>query len=199
MKIKVCGLKREVQIDDVSTLVDYIGFIFYDKSPRYTTVAKSSKGHAKRVGVFVNASMEHVISKIESEKLDVAQLHGNESSDYCNQLLQYCEVIKAFGLHDEFDFERLIPYQGNVSYYLFDTKTVNHGGSGKTFNWEVLQRYTGEKPFFLSGGITPETAELIKKLNHPMLFGLDINSGFENSPANKNIDLIKTFIHDINS
>ena len=199
MKIKVCGLKNDQQVNDLSKIVDYIGFIFYEKSPRYTPVAKKSTGQAKRVGVFVNASSELVISTIDSEQLDVVQLHGNESPEYCNQIQRYCEVIKAFGINDEFDSEVLTPYEKSASQYLFDTKTVNHGGSGRTFNWEVLQRYTGEKPFFLSGGITPETAELIKKLNHPMLIGLDINSGFEISPANKNIDLIKTFIHDINS
>ncbi|NEW78556.1 MAG: phosphoribosylanthranilate isomerase, partial [Gelidibacter sp.] len=153
----------------------------------------------KKVGVFVNETIDEVLKKVVDYQLDCVQLHGNESIEYC-QILRHSElvsesfeIIKAFSVDDEFDFSKINKYQRDCDYFLFDTKGKNHGGNGIKFNWELLQKYSGKTPFLLSGGITKNEVEEIKKLKHPAFFGIDINSGFELEPGLKNIKEIKEF------
>jgi phosphoribosylanthranilate isomerase len=108
------------------------------------------------------------------------QLHGKENPKTCRILKkQGLKVIKAFNLNEDFDFSVLEAYERSADYFLFDTKSSLPGGSGKKFNWEILDKYTSKKPFFLSGGIRPEDVERIRQLKHPGLYGIDLNSGFE--------------------
>lgn len=185
---------------------DYLGFIFYEKSPRLISdvsaeLIKYIPSEIKTVGVFVNEGLEKVKYKVNTLKLKAVQLHGSESIEYCEALkssFPALEVIKAFGIDEDFDFSSLEAYLHVVDYFLFDTKTKTHGGSGKTFDWFVLGRYTYTKPYFLSGGIDLEHAPTIKEINDERLYALDINSRFEIEPGLKDAEKIKEFIKEMN-
>jgi len=185
---------------------DYMGFIFYEKTPRVISevsaeLIKYIPSEIKTVGVFVNEDLEKVKERVHLLKLKAVQLHGGESPEYCAELkstFPVLEVIKAFGIDEDFGFSALEPYLDAVDYFLFDTKTKIHGGSGKTFNWSVLDRYTHTKPYFLSGGIDLEHAAAIKNINDERLYALDINSRFETEPGLKDAEKIKAFIKEMN-
>jgi phosphoribosylanthranilate isomerase len=200
LKIKVCGMRELENIIQLKELnPDYLGFIFHPKSPRYVeTIDKSLLSllqPIKKTAVFVDATLNEVTSILKKYYFEAIQLHGNESPDYCNEIKKEgLEVIKAFGIHEDFDWKLLEPYLDVVDYFLFDTYTESHGGSGKTFNWEVLKNYPFEKPYFLSGGIGPENIESALTIQDERLYGLDLNSKFEDSPGLKNIELLKTVL-----
>lgn len=198
MIVKVCGITNEAQASAISEFTDFIGFIFYPKSKRYTPNSFPSMA-AKKTGVFVNTPIQEVIRMAILEKLQVVQLHGDESPEFCAALQAQIPVIKSFGIDADFDFEQLKAYESSVDYFLFDTKTSSYGGSGKSFDWGLLDRYEGKTPFFLSGGIHPELLGEIKKISHPQLIGIDLNSGFELNPGIKTIELLKHFIHEYKS
>jgi phosphoribosylanthranilate isomerase len=202
LKIKVCGMRLAANIAAVAELQpDYLGFIFYDKSPRLISdvsaeLIKYIPPVIKTVGVFVDEDLEIVKKKIHLYQLKAVQLHGNESVEYCKTLrfaFDHLEIIKAFGVDEDFDFSSLNAYQDTVDYFLFDTKTKAHGGSGKTFDWSVLSKYTLDKPYFLSGGIDLEHAATISAINDSRLFAIDINSKFEIEPGLKDVERIKEF------
>ena len=192
-KIKICGMKYSENILEVSQLLpDYLGFIFYEKSSRFFDgeIPEISKS-IKKVGVFVNATLEEIKSKIKKYDLDLIQLHGNETPEFCSNLKQESiEVIKVFSVDDDFDFQILEAYENVCDYFLFDTKGKLHGGNGFTFNWQILEKYKSKKPLFLSGGIGIEEIEKIKTLNLP-IFAIDVNSKFETEPGLKNVQLCK--------
>ena len=184
------------QVEALDVKVDYLGFIFYEGSARYCERAPATS-KVKRVGVFVNESLETVQEKISEFQLDCVQLHGSESVAYCQELSEKVGVIKAFGISDDFDFDELQGYEDHIKYFLFDTKTSKHGGSGRQFNWEILQNYEGETTFFLSGGIGPDDLENISSISHKRFIGIDLNSRFENKPGDKNIEKLNDFIDEI--
>ncbi|MFD2584560.1 phosphoribosylanthranilate isomerase [Pedobacter vanadiisoli] len=206
LKLKVCGMRLAANIAAVAELQpDYLGFIFYEKSPRLISevsaeLIKYIPAEIKTTGVFVNEDLEKVKEKISSLKLKAVQLHGSELPEYGAALKSSfpgIEVIKAFGIDEDFDFSALEAYLGTTDYFLFDTKTKAHGGSGKTFNWSVLDRYTYNKPYFLSGGIDLEHSAAIKNINDSRLYALDINSRFETEPGLKDAAKIKEFIKEM--
>lgn len=175
---------------------DFIGFIFYDKSKRFVTDFPQNEipSTTKKVGVFVNETIEEIIEKANQHTLDFVQLHGNETSEFCEKLVaKNIKIIKAFSVDENFDFSAIKSFEKHVSLFLFDTKGNNYGGNGIKFNWELLQKYLGRKPFLLSGGISINDAAEIKKIKHPAFLGIDINSGFEMEPGLKNIKEIKEF------
>lgn len=186
---------------------DYLGFIFYEKSPRLISdvsaeLIKYIPSEIKTVGVFVNEDIEKVKDKVNLLKLKAVQLHGSESPEYCAELkstFPTLEVIKAFGIDEDFDFSALESYLDVADYFLFDTKTKAHGGSGKTFNWSILDRYTYTKSYFLSGGIDLQHAAAIKNINDERLYALDINSRFETEPGLKDTEKIKEFIKEMST
>ena len=192
-KIKICGMKYSENILEVSQLLpDYLGFIFYEKSSRFFDgeIPEISKS-IKKVGVFVNATLEEIKSKIKKYDLDLIQLHGNETPEFCSNLKQESiEVIKVFSVDDDFDFQILEAYENVCDYFLFDTKGKLHGGNGFTFNWQILEKYKSKKPLFLSGGIGIEEIAKIKTLNLP-IFAIDVNSKFEMEPGLKNVQLCR--------
>ena len=197
MQIKVCGMRDKENISGLMTLKpDYIGFIFYDKSKRFVADFPQIEipSSVKKVGVFVNETIDEIIEIVKKYKLDFVQLHGDETPDYCEKLaLQNIKIIKAFSVDGNFDFSAIKPFEKHVALFLFDTKGKNYGGNGVKFNWDLLQNYKGKTPFLLSGGITKNDAEEINKIKHPAFFGIDINSGFELEPGLKNINEIKEF------
>ncbi len=197
MKIKVCGLKYPDNIADVAALSpDYMGFICYSRSPRFIgeldeEVLTTLPDHILKTGVFVNASVERVNKTMNKYAFEAVQLHGVESPEFCAMLRSKVIVIKAFGIDEDFDFGRLDAYRNKVDFFLFDTKTPSHGGSGVTFNWDVLNRYTGDTSFFLSGGLSLDNLQVVGSIKHPMLHGVDLNSKIESAPAIKDIEKLK--------
>ena len=208
LKLKVCGMRLAANIAAVAELgPDYMGFIFYAQSPRFISdvsaeLIKYIPGEIKTVGVFVDEALEIVKQKVSTLKLKAVQLHGKESVAYCEALradFAGLEIIKSFGINEDFDFSTLAPYQNVADYFLFDTKTKAHGGSGKTFDWQILDQYKLAKPYFLSGGIDLEHAAAINQIEDPRLYALDINSKFEIEPGLKDVDRIKEFIKEMNT
>lgn len=205
LKIKVCGMCDPENISGVvAAAPDYLGFIFYPKSKRFVGFEPSAKVLAavpesvKKVGVFVDETPEKVLEIYRNWKLDVVQLHGNETPEYCRQIKDSgITVFKAFSVDESFDFATLKAYTGVCDYFLFDTKGQLPGGTGQKFNWQLLENYKGDVPFFLSGGIGPEDIDAIRQFSHSQLFGIDINSGFEISPALKDVEKVKSFISEI--
>ncbi|MFW0717656.1 phosphoribosylanthranilate isomerase [Pedobacter sp. N23S346] len=204
LKLKVCGMKLAANIAAVAALrPDYLGFIFYEKSPRLISdvsaeLIKYIPSEIKTVGVFVNEELDIVKKKINLYQLKAVQLHGNEAPGYCADLKSTfggIEVIKAFGVDEDFDFGILDVYNDVVDYFLFDTKTKAHGGSGKTFDWKILENYALNKAYFLSGGIDLEHAAAIKQIEDSRLYALDINSRFEVEPGVKDVEKVKAFIN----
>jgi phosphoribosylanthranilate isomerase len=205
MNIKVCGITTLKQLQQLDGLeVDFAGIIFHKDSPRYVgdkldaAAIKGSDFDLKKVGVFVNPEMIDVLDAIDQYGLDVVQLHGNESPEMCEDLSSEVEVIKAFSINsDTTNIDDLVaPYDAVCDYYLFDNSSANGlGGSGQKFNWKIIADSKIEKPFFLSGGIGPDDAKLIKGFKHPDYFGADLNSLFEKEPGIKDMALVLTFMH----
>ncbi len=198
MFVKVCGLKDPNQVESLDFMVEFVGFIFYPHSKRYVAIPPNST-KAKRVGVFVDELFNEIETRIETHYLDFVQLHGDEAPERCREIRKIVPVIKSFGMDSFFDFKSLIPYEGNVDYFLFDTKTPLKGGSGIQFDWTILNRYNLSTPFILSGGINEDSIKSIKQIYHPKLVGIDLNSRFEISPGNKDVERIKKFIHELNN
>ena len=175
----------------------YLGFIFYPKSPRFVgesfDIPANLPASIKRVGVFVNESNAVIIAKSQSLKLDLVQLHGNESPEQCDELKATgLGVIKVFSVDDDFNFDLTKPYREVVDYFLFDTKGKYYGGNAKTFNWKILRQYDQEVPFFLSGGLSPDNVNTLGDIQKMNLHALDLNSGVEISPGIKDLEKIKT-------
>ena len=199
MKIKICGLKFKSNILGLSKLEpDYMGFVFWEKSKRLVigSTPNLSQTKIKKTGVFVNADFEKIKNKVSVHKLKAIQLHGLESPEFCEKIKNLgVEIIKAFSIDENFNFNVLEKYELCSDYFLFDTKGKSPGGNGISFDWEILRNYKYEKKFFLSGGISIESINAIKKIKKLSLplFCVDINSRFELNPGEKNIELIKSF------
>jgi phosphoribosylanthranilate isomerase len=189
--LKVCGMRENSNILEIASLrPDYMGFIFYPKSPRYIGAAfeipAAFPASIKRVGVFVNASMEEMISQAKRLQLDYLQLHGNEPVAQVEALRSnQVKVIKVFSVDDDFDFSITTPYRTLVDFFLFDTKGKYYGGNAQRFDWNILKRYDQQVPFFLSGGLSPDNIADIGVLKGMNIHALDINSGVELAPGLK--------------
>jgi phosphoribosylanthranilate isomerase len=201
IQIKVCGMTDEKQVLSLTQLgVNYVGFIFYPKSPRAVDARQpiESPLGLQRVGVFVDEPLESVLAIQCRWRLDVLQLHGKESPEYVALLkAKGLRLIKVFGIEKAEDFENCTPYNSYCDYFLFDTKGPAKGGNGFAFDWSLLQHYKGTKPYFLSGGIGPEAVEAIAEIQDPRLFALDLNSRFEERPGIKQLEKLGTFINQI--
>lgn len=199
--IKICGMKFPQNIRATASLKpDFMGFIFYPKSPRYAesldieTLISIPKS-IKKIGVFVNENLENILTIVYKYKLDGVQLHGKELSEMCKEMRDAgLIVIKAFSVEAAYNFKVTKDYEGVCDYFLFDTKTDAFGGSGIKFNWKILNEYKGETPFLLSGGLASDDAEAILKIDHPKFVGIDLNSKFEVKPGLKNVELLRDFL-----
>lgn len=204
LKFKICGMKFPDNIAAVAALEpDYLGFIFYGESKRYVgpggpELLQPLPENIIKTGVFVNASPAHIRSAISRHQLGAVQLHGQERPEDCLELRPFATVIKAFGLDAGFDFSRLNAYRDAADYFLFDTRSPGHGGSGTVFDWQLLQQYTLDIPYFLSGGIGPESVAALQALHDPRLYALDLNSRFELSPGLKDTALLAAFKKNMN-
>ena len=211
-------MREAANIASVSALpIHFMGFIFYDKSPRFVTdaieVLRSCPDDLTRVGVFVNADIDYVLDKILEYELNAVQLHGSETPLYVHDLAVFMwkkhkiqpnvevEIIKAFSVDYDFDFNKTKDYKGLVDYFLFDTKTPNYGGAGIKFDWSILKKYQGDTPFLLAGGITEHDVEAVLELEKemPQLYGLDLNSKFEVEAALKDVEKLRGFIEKVHS
>lgn len=196
MMTKVCGMRDAQNIRDVEALgVDWIGMIFWPKSKRYVAEVPSYlPEHLKKVGVFVDSTLDDILQHISDYQLDIIQLHGQESPDFAKALKPHT-IIKAFNIEKADDLLQTEKYKGIADYFLFDTKGKMVGGNGQKFDWSVLTAYQGKTPFLLSGGIGPEDAESVRSFHHPRCIGIDLNSRFESEPGFKDINQLKTFIN----
>lgn len=180
------------------TKADLMGFIFHPKSPRFVaSLPEYMPKKQKRVGVFVNDSLEQILAKAQKFSLEYIQLHGDEPPAFCSELKNRgLKVIRAQRIANTDDIIRAESYN-MADLMIFDTKTELYGGSGKKFNWQLLENYKGCVPFLLSGGIRSDTFEEIKAFFHPQFAGIDLNSGFEISPALKDVGKLNNFIEKI--
>ena len=201
IQLKICGMKYHDNILNISSLnPDYMGFIFWKKSKRnieLDSIPEIPKT-IKKVGVFVDASINEINSKIKQYELQIIQLHGNESVNYCKNVKKLgVDVIKAFSVNSEFNFNTIKEYVPFVDYFLFDTKGKLPGGNGITFDWKILEKYPYQKPFFLSGGIGKTELDAIKIFlktdTAKNCFAIDINSRFETKPGLKSEIKLKKF------
>ncbi|MBX2917076.1 MAG: phosphoribosylanthranilate isomerase [Cyclobacteriaceae bacterium] len=200
---KVCGMRDADNLRAVSKLQpDYMGFIFYDSSPRFVgdsfRIPNDLPTHVKRVGVFVNEDMDRVQQLVQKHQLDFVQLHGDESVAYAQELKSKVGVIKVFRVDADFDFCSTSEYESAADFFLFDTKGKHYGGNAFRFDWNLLGKYTGNTPFFLSGGISESNIQDLEDFHHKMFFGIDINSGVEEQPAIKSVDKIKSLLNSLN-
>lgn len=202
IKLKVCGMREPNNIAELLAVKpDYIGFIFYPRSPRFVGEGglPDTPG-VKRVGVFVNEKVEVILQKVSSFKLDFVQLHGDESPEECLRLKQNnVKVIKAFSVDDETDFSETEAYTEACEFFLFDTKGLLRGGNSERFNWRVLERYANQKPFFLSGGIGVTDVPELASMRPLHVHAIDVNSKLEVAPGIKNIEQIIELQHELKS
>ena len=223
--VKVCGMRDGENIRQVVELkvgadpesargVDWIGMIFWDKSPRNVTMIPTNAGiipdrgsdigdfKAKRVGVFVDEMAQNIVTRVYNYKLDFIQLHGHESPTLIRNLRLTLDpdirpgikIIKAISVETVDDIATYKDYDDCVDYFLFDTKCKTVGGSGEQFDWSILDAYDGELPFLLSGGIGPDDAERVRAFHHPKCIGIDLNSRFETEPGIKDVDALRRFL-----
>ncbi len=179
---------------------DYLGFIFYPGSPRYAgeNLDELSKlnipSSILKTGVFVNESIDKIKQITSSISLDMVQLHGKEPVTDCIELKRSgLKITKVFSVGEDFDFNLMEPYVGNVDYFLFDTKGKYHGGNSIPFDWQIIEKYPFSIPFFLGGGIGLENIDLVKQIKNSYLYALDANSRLEISPGLKDPEKIKLF------
>ena len=211
VRIKICGMKYPDNILEIASLLpDYMGFIFWNKSARYFDgVIPELPKSIKKVGVFVNETIEVILAKAIHYKLQAIQLHGSESAEFClNLKLEFknieeveIKIIKVFSIIDTFDFEAIKPFEATCDYFLFDTKGKLPGGNGTTFDWKVLANYPSTKPFFLSGGIGIDELEDVNELLKTSLpiHAIDVNSKFEMEAGLKNIQLCRDAINHVSA
>jgi len=199
LKLKICGIRDNLE-EVMGLKPDYLGFIFYEKSPRfYNMEALEITEGIKRVGVFVNEELETILKKVGTYNLDMVQLHGDENPQFCEELREEdIEVIKVFRVDETFDFDSVHAFEKVADYYLFDTRTEVYGGSGKRFDWSLLNAYDQHKPFFLSGGLDEESIDSIRLLKTMNIHALDLNSGVEKSPGLKDTEKIGNIIQKLN-
>ncbi|NOT52188.1 MAG: phosphoribosylanthranilate isomerase [Chitinophagaceae bacterium] len=203
MNIKVSGITEMKQLQQLDGLdIDFAGLIFHKGSSRYAgdklngKEVKKADLDIKKVGIFHNPELIHVLDAIDEYGLEVVQLYGEESPEMCEDLSAEVEVIKAFVLAGKEKIDKLIaPYDAVCDYYLFDTTGLAEslGGIEQQFDWGILSKAKIEKPFFLCGGIGVGDVAKIKAFRHPDLFGVDINHKFETAPGIKDMSKILQF------
>jgi phosphoribosylanthranilate isomerase len=205
MKIKVCGNTLPHQVNALDDLgITFAGFIFYPKSPRYMPMKISPekmrqiKGKIIKVGVFVNPTYEEIMKTVDDYRLDMVQLHGDESPKFCDKIADYISVIKAFRMSDNDSVYHMTqPYAEVCDFFMFDTLGVGYGGTGKKFDWDILQKSPPVKAYFLSGGIELndeiKLEEFVSTPAAEKLFAIDINTKFEIGPGVKDVSSIKKF------
>ncbi len=208
-RIKVCGMTLPEQVNALDEMgVDFAGFIFYPKSPRYVgqklppEKMKQIKGRIAKVGVFVNMPYDDLMRTVDDYRLDMVQLHGDETPFFCEKVANYVTVIKAFRLSPDDPIDWMLrPFHESSDMFMFDTMGAGYGGTGKKFDWRVLRDAQLEKLFFLSGGIEagdePAICQFAAEEQGKKMFAIDINSRFELSPGVKDMNKVQQFLNNI--
>jgi phosphoribosylanthranilate isomerase len=216
MRVKVCGMTRLDQLRQLDEWgVEFAGLIFYPKSPRYIKKFHLSAIDLKReklgintVGVFVNETLEEILRIVDTWRLGMVQLHGDESPKFCEQVSNHVTTVKAFRIGEGDNLEwKIRPYHEFTDMYLFDNGWLGsasarnasaYGGTGRKFDWSQLERANVRKPFFLSGGIDPSDGPGVKAFAATQndFFAVDVNSRFETEPGTKDMKLIRSFLDD---
>lgn len=191
-------------IRDVEALgVDFMGFIFYDKSPRNVeTKPDYLPEGCHRVGVFVNATVEDIVSRVKDFCLTFVQLHGAETPAFVLSLRKSLEaeglatvkIVRSITVASRSQVMKAQIWDGYVDGILFETPTAGYGGSGISFDWRLLSSYRGKTPFFLAGGLGVECLPELKAFSHPRWLGIDLNSRFEIAPGVKDVEKLQQFI-----
>jgi phosphoribosylanthranilate isomerase len=201
--IKVCGIKDPLNARMVSSVYpDMMGFILYRQSPRAVSMSDARAivldldPSVARVGVFVNEIEENILMFASELDLDYIQLHGEETNRFCSRLLSKgLKVIKAAAIGPGFDMNSLSQYKNYCNYLLLDSKGPGKGGTGRRFNWEILDEYDLDVPFILSGGIGPDTVTDLALITNPAFAGIDLNSRFESYPGMKDVEVLSDFVN----
>jgi phosphoribosylanthranilate isomerase len=204
MELKVCGITQSEQLLALQEIgVDYAGLIFYGGSPRFigahnleASILNQNEITIKRIGVFVNAKEDEILKAVDDWKLEMVQLHGEESPVFCEKISNHVKTIKAFRVKEEESLAyKVAPYENAVEYFLFDAMGKQYGGTGNKFDWKVIAEANIQKPYFLSGGLGPDDVadiQIFAQANSNC-FAIDVNSRFEVKPGVKNIEIVKTF------
>lgn len=202
--VKICGMREAENIRDVEALgPSWMGFICWSSSPRCTaTPPEVMPERAERVGVFVNPTVPFVVQQVQAFGFGRVQLHGHETPAFCRELRTALQtrirrpvhLLKAFSVATVADLRETQAYAALCDHFLFDTKCASVGGSGRTFDWQLLQAYDGNTPFLLSGGIGPESLDDLRAFHHPRWAGIDLNSRFETAPGHKDVERLRRFL-----
>lgn len=201
-RVKMCGTTRlEDALAAVQYGVDALGFIFYAKSPRNilpdqaAQIIKKLPPLVDSIGVFVNAPIEELVATAKVG-LSYLQLHGSESADYCRKIRQQlpsCGIVKAFRVGEESRVEDFVPYNDCVDAFLLDTYVSGaSGGTGKVFDWSIIEQLQLQRPIFLAGGLTPEN--VVNAISEVRPYAVDINSGVESQPGVKDHARLKNLL-----
>ncbi|MCL0046773.1 phosphoribosylanthranilate isomerase [Thermodesulfovibrionales bacterium] len=195
VKIKICGITN---LEDALAAVDYgadaLGFVFFQKSPRYVSPEKAMEiisclpPFITTVGVFVNEDAKRISETVEIAGINILQMHGDESPDEC---YIWHRVIKAFRIKDFTDLRPLEKYR--VSAFLLDTYSPEFfGGTGQIFNWDIAREAKRVGRIILSGGLGPENVE--KAIRHVRPYAVDVSSGIEEAKGKKDFKKMRAFI-----
>ncbi len=198
-RVKICGITN---FEDAKIACDLgaaaIGFIFYERSPRFVelgqahAIVASLPPFVTKVGVFVNETQERVVQICRSVGLDIAQLHGNETPEYCNKL--DFPYIKVFRVGEDFELSQLHDYGGHT--FLLDTADERQfGGTGRTFNWQLAKKASEFGRVILSGGLNPDNVKAAIETVRP--YAIDVGSGVEMEPGRKHPGKLKALFNEI--
>ena len=206
MILKVCGMRDSANIKEVAELEpDMMGFIFVTRSPRYAgeildpSMLQALPESIQKVAVLVDPTVEEVEEVLQRFPIDLLQLHGDESIDLIQELKAFGKgVIKVMPGNKPWDLTYMRDVEPLIDYWLIDTRTEVHGGTGKVFDRSVLANYEFAKPVILSGGLDAAEVAEIRKEQHPAVAGVDINSKVEEFPGIKNCEKIKAVITCLN-
>lgn len=204
LKLKICGMRDHKNIQEVANLLpDYMGFIFYEKSKRFVgtdfSIPIDFLKQIKRVGVFVKERTDKILNLVKKHQLDYVQLHSGESVLQCRELNKNgIKVIKVFSVDENFDFDETKAFSPFADFFLFDTKSESYGGTGKSFDWSLVNNYDQHVPFFLSGGLSANNIQQVNEIKNINLYGLDFNSGVEVTPGLKDSNKVESIMKTLN-
>ncbi len=194
VQVKICGLTRVADVEvALDAGADAVGFVFA-KSPRQVSASQAARlaqvaaGRARRVGLFLDATIRAVEQALESVELDLLQFHGREDNAFCRAFgLPFLKAISAL----EASVDRVILSYPDAEGVLLDSHAPGGaGGTGRTFDWD--RQFAADKPIWLAGGLNPDNvADAIRRLRP---FAVDVSSGVESSPGEKDADRVRQFI-----
>jgi len=205
-KVKICGITEPESLRvTIESGADFIGFVFYDPSTRNITpqnaapLIASIPSHIASVALFVNPTDEQLEMTLSVARTDYIQLHGSEDPTRVKTIKSRFNipVIKAIGIASEEDIALARTYEDTADWLLFDTKSPNHGGTGQSFDWALLQNKSFTKPVMLSGGLHADNVKDAMRQVSPN--GIDVSSGVESSPGIKDVLKITNFIKEVKS